>query len=108
MTKKKQQKKQQKKVTPSSFKPIVALGMFVCWGLCISSAFGVVYSTFETRNATHELEELRREAAGLKVTSGQYLLEQSSLASYSRVEHIAKQRLGMFDPSAEQTVLVRR
>lgn len=101
-------KVQQKKVNSSSLKPGVALSVFTCWCLCISSAFGVVYSTFETRNATHELEELRREAASLKVTSGQYLLEQSSLASYSRVEHIAKKRLDMLDPSAEQTVLVRR
>jgi len=108
MTKKIQQKKPQKKVSSSPFKPLVALVMFVCWCLCMSSAFGVVYSTFEARNATHELEELRRETASLKVISGQYLLEQSSLASYSRVEHIAKKRLGMFDPSAEQTVLVRR
>lgn len=99
---------QQKSVKPPPFKPLLALSLFVCWSLCISSAFGVVYSTFEARSATHELEELRREAAGLKVISGQYLLEQSSLASYSRVEHIAKQRLGMSDPSAEHTVLVRR
>ena len=40
--------------------------------------------------------------------SGQFLLEQSPLAAYSRVESIAKQQLGMFDPSAEQTVLVVR
>lgn len=101
-------KVQQKKVNSSSLKPVMAFSVFICWCLCISSAFGVVYSTFETRSATHELEELRREAASLKVTSGQYLLEQSSLASYSRIEHIAKKRLGMLDPSAEQTVLVRR
>lgn len=92
----------------SSPKRIFSLCMLTCWTFCVGSAFGVVYSTFESRHATHQLEELRREAAGLKVVAGQYLLEQSSLAAYSRVEGIAKQELGMLDPAAEQTVLVVR
>lgn len=101
-------KVQQNTIHSSSPKRVFSLCMLTCWIFCVGSAFGVVYSTFESRKATHELEELRREAAGLKVISGQFLLEQSSLAAYSRVESIAKQQLGMFDPSAEQTVLVVR
>jgi len=82
--------------------------LFACWIFSVVSAFGIVHSTFETRKATQELEELRREAAGLKVVSGQYLLEQSSLGAYSRVEKIARKTLNMTLPGPEQTVLITR
>lgn len=86
--------------------------MFKCfvvfWVVSFCSALGVVHSTFETRKATQELEELRREASSLTVVSGQYLLEQSSLGAYSRVEKIATNTLKMKVPGPEHTVLVNR
>ena len=78
------------------------------WMFTVGSAIGVVYSTYESRRATHLLEELRREEAGLRVVYGQYALEKSSLAAYGRVEKIATQELGMVTPSAEQTIIVVR
>ena len=89
-------------------KPLFSILFFTCWMLCVCTALGVVYSTFETRKSTQQLEELRREAAGLKVISGQYLLEQSSLGAYSRVEKIASGKLSMVRPGPEHTVLVIR
>lgn len=114
MTKANKNNKRGKRVQDTSVetseKPrsIFSVLFFACWILCVCSAFGVVYSTFETRKATQELEELRREAAGLKVVSGQYLLEQSSLGAYSRVETIATKKLRMLRPGPEHTVLVAR
>lgn len=82
---------------------------FICmWVFSLGSAFGVVYSTFEARSATQTLESLRREATALKVTSGQYQLERSSLASYPRVEGIATKELSMRSPVSEETVLMMR
>ena len=93
------------RLTEKKWFPMV---FFSCWLVSLFSAFGIVHSTFETRKATQELEELRREATALKVVSGQYLLEQSSLGAYSRVEKIATKTLKMTLPGPDQTVLVAR
>jgi len=76
------------------------------WLACVASAMGVVYNAFVSRKATQELEELRRESNSLQVESGQYQLEKSTLAAYSRIEKIAVEDLGMSVPSTDKTVLV--
>lgn len=68
----------------------------------------VVYSSFESRQAMQALEVLRRDADRMSVVSGQYMLEISSWAAYSRVEKIAKKELKMVSPETAQTVLVYR
>lgn len=78
------------------------------WIAIVLSSLGVVYSTYETRQATQKLEELRRQAAALQVNSGKYLLEKSALAAYNRVESEAQAQLGMEVPSLENTEMVRR
>ncbi len=91
-----------------SGKILVSLLLVSLWLSSVGSAIGVVYSTYESRKATQELEELRREASGLRVISGQYLLEESSLSAYSRVEQVALGDLNMVLPKTEKTVLVFR
>lgn len=98
-------KSKKKRSSTSLFLPLV---IGVSWLFCVGSAVGVVYSTFESRKATQELEELRREASGLQVMSGQFLLERSSWATYSRVEDIATKKLNMKVPALGRTVLVYR
>lgn len=78
------------------------------WVGCFASAMGVVYSAYASRKATQELEVLRRESTELQVVSGQYLLEKSTLAAYSRVESIAVNELQMKVPETEKTVLVQK
>lgn len=80
--------------------------ILVLWLSSVGSAMGVVYSTHESRKATQKLEQLRREANGLRVMSGKYLLEKSSWSAYSRVEKIALGELNMLVPETEKTVLV--
>jgi cell division protein FtsL len=98
--------------TNSNSKPTRKMGLsVVCGGLwvaALASAMGVVYSTFETRQATQQLEELRREAGALQVESGMFLLEKSSLAAYTRVEAEAESKLGMEVPALESLQMVRR
>lgn len=85
---------------------VISVVGFCIWLAIVSSAMGVVYSTYQARKATQALEELRREAVQLQVMSGQYLLERSSWAAYSRIEKIAQEKLNMKVPIPEQTILV--
>ncbi len=77
------------------------------WLLVIASALAVVASTHQVRRHVAELETLRREAAELEVVWGQYLLEQSTWAAYSRIERLATEELQMQIPTAEQIVMVK-
>lgn len=96
---------EQTKKTSVLFKGFLLLGV---WFFSVGSAMGVVYSTYSARKATQELESLRREAIGLRVMSGQYQLEKSSWAEYSRVEQLAREKLSMNIPEAEETKLIYR
>lgn len=100
-----------KQSTRQTAKPIAPAALLVAalmWLLVIASALAVVASTHEVRKHTNTVETLRREAAQLQVEWGQYLLEQSTWASYSRVEAIATQKLNMYPATAEQIVMVKR
>ncbi|WP_096085341.1 cell division protein FtsL [Agaribacterium haliotis] len=85
---------------------IRAVAFVVLWLSTLVSGLAVVYSTYMSRIQVQELESLRREASALKVSAGQYQLEMSSLASYSRIESVAYERLKMQAPLPEHTVLV--
>ena len=87
-------------------KVVLSLVVVVLWIFCLGSAMGVVYSTYESRKSTQRLEVLRREASGLKVVSGQFLLEKSSWSAYSRIEKVAQADLKMVVPESKETILV--
>lgn len=91
---------------PTKMAPWQLLLVACLWVLVVLSALGVVASTQEVRRNVHHLETLRYEAAQLQVEWGQYLLEQSTWAAYSRVEGIAVRELNMFAPTSERVVMV--
>lgn len=78
------------------------------WGAGFVSALVVVYCTYSVRQSTQALEMLRQEEARLQVVSGQYRLEQSSYAEYSRIETEAKKKLNMINPNPSDIILVYR
>lgn len=80
----------------------------VLWFLIMGSGLGVIYSTHLSRQLFNELESKRRVTSELHVEWGQYLLEQSTWASYTRVERIAAERLNMKHPAPENMVVIRR
>jgi len=92
--------------SPSSVAPVALLAVAVLWAAIMVSALGVVASTHEVRKQVHALETLRREAVSLQVEWGQYLLEQSTWAAYSRVEAIAAARLNMVPATTDHIVMV--
>jgi len=84
----------------------VTLAVAALWVLVLASALAVVASTHQTRNQVDRLETLRRDAAELQVVWGQYMLEQSTWAAYSRVERLAREELDMLLPRVEDIVMV--
>lgn len=76
------------------------------WVSVVVSALAVVASTQQVRKDVNQLETLRREASQLQVEWGQYLLEQSTWAAYSRIETIATQEMNMVAPTPEKVIMV--
>jgi len=76
------------------------------WMLVLLSAYGLVWTTHDSRQKVNQLESMRRQAAELHVEWGQYLLEQSAWAAYARIEQLAVQRLDMAIPDPDKIVLV--
>ena len=83
------------------------LVLAMLWLGVLSSAYGVVWTTHDSRQKLNTLESLRRQAAGLQVEWGQYLLEQSAWAAYSRIERLAMQELDMVIPDSGQIIMVK-
>ena len=95
--------KRTKKVSQQRYRstsPLALSGLAVLWLAVVFSSLGVVSSTHEGRLRLNQLETLRREAARLQVEWGQYLLEQSTWAAYSRIEQIATNKLQMQVPKS--------
>jgi cell division protein FtsL len=91
---------------PKRIAPWALLLVACLWISVIASALAVVASTQQVRRDVNQLETLRREASHLQVEWGQYLLEESTWAAYSRVEGIANRELNMIAPTTEHIVMV--
>lgn len=80
-------------------KPEISVFGLFCLVLLVLSvmgtALGVIVAAFESRHYLGELESLRVEARDMQVLWGQYLVEKSTWASYSRVHDIAVNVLEM-------------
>ena len=93
--------------------PATVLGLRVSklivatWSLMLFSGLCVVLVSHQTRLLYGELAMLEQQKNGLEVAWGQYLLEESSLASHHRVETYARQKLDMQVPSLDQVVVVK-
>lgn len=75
--------------------------------LVLMSAFAIVYSTYSTRLAFMQWQEILSETQKLDVEWGRLLIEKSSSSSYIRLEKIATEKLGMVVPEGERLVVIR-
>lgn len=82
-------------------------GVAVVWVGVIASALAVVYVSHNCRMLYGELASLEQEYNRMQVEWGQYLLEQSALASLSSIEQIAHEKLNMRAPTPDDIVVVR-
>ncbi|PLX62024.1 cell division protein FtsL [Sedimenticola selenatireducens] len=80
--------------------------LFLAFSLLLTST-GVVYSKYATRKQFVALQMLRAERDAIEVEWGRLPLEQSTWATHARVEKIARKRLKMHIPTAEEVVVVK-
>ena len=76
------------------------------WLAVVLSALAVVNVSHQCRQLYSELAVLQREQNSLQVAWGQYLLEQSSLSSLSRIETKAIAELEMRVPDISEVIMV--
>lgn len=76
--------------------------------LVMGSAFGVVYSKHESRKLFVELQHVRNQIDELDIDWGRLQLEQSAWSAHGRIESIARKRLGMKLPDADEVVYIRQ
>lgn len=74
----------------------------------IGSAIGVIFSSFQSRQLFGDLQQQIRETTRLEEEWGRLLLEQSTWASHSRIERLAKSKLTMVVPAPESVIVVRQ
>ena len=75
--------------------------------LMMISAFGVIYAKHQSRKLFVELQALHKARDNMDIEWGQLQLEQSTLATHSRVEGTAGAKLGMVIPEASQVVILQ-
>ncbi len=73
----------------------------------IASAIAVVQAKHRHRLAFVELSRLEAERDELNIEFGRLQLEQATWAETSRVEQLARERLGMVFPTPQQVRVVR-
>ncbi len=74
---------------------------------CIATAIGVVYARHQHRVLFVQLNKLDRERDELNIEFGRLQLEQATVAESTRVEQIARDRLGMKSPESSDVVVIR-
>ena len=73
----------------------------------VLSAIGVVYARHEHRQLFIAFKRLVRERDELNIDFGRLQLEQATWAESNRIDQVARNRLGMVFPEADETVVVR-
>ncbi|HET9189303.1 MAG: cell division protein FtsL [Deltaproteobacteria bacterium] len=74
----------------------------------VASAIGVVYARQQDRILFGALTQLTREQDDLNTEFGRLELEQATWAEPNRIEQIARGQLGMVNPGAADTVVVKK
>lgn len=85
----------------------IFLIMGVLFLAVLATAIGLVYSKHLTRKLFVELQQLKKEVVNLDTEWGQLQLEQSAWSDHGRIERIARERLGMVIPEAEEMSFIK-
>lgn len=76
--------------------------------LVFASAIAIVYSRHESRRQFAVLQQLTVERDELEAEWGRLQLEQSTWSTHARVESLARKKMGMRSPVAEEIEVVRQ
>jgi len=72
----------------------------------VASALGVVAAQHQSRKLHAEFEREQARAHQLEVEWGQLQLELSTVAALTRIEPIARERLGLAEPAPGRVIVV--
>lgn len=78
------------------------------FGLVLGSAILLIYSKHESRKLFVQLQQLRVEVDALNTEWSQLQLEQSAWSGHGRIEKVARNRLSMVMPQADEVVFVKQ
>jgi cell division protein FtsL len=81
-------------------------GVLALAAAVVASGVWIVGVEHRSRELFIETEGLNREADRLQIEWGRLQIEQSTLGTHSRIEALARQRLGLTVPSDNQLVVV--
>jgi cell division protein FtsL len=76
--------------------------------LVMASAVAVIYSKHQSRKLFVELQQLYKQIDVLNIEWGRLQLEQSAWSAHGRIERIARKRLNMKLPSADEVVYIKQ
>ena len=86
---------------------IGAIKVIILWMLVILSAFEVAHVSYLCRERYALIAVAESNGNRLKAEYGSAILELSTWGSFQRVEEIAKEDLGMHNPAASETIIVK-
>ena len=76
--------------------------------MVMGSVFGVIYSKHQSRKLFVEIQQINKQIDELNVDWGRLQLEQSSWSAHGRIERIARKRLKMTIPLANEVVYIKQ
>lgn len=74
----------------------------------MATSMGVIYSKHQTRKLFVELQALHKQIDELNIEWGRLQLEQSAWSSHGRIEKIARTKLKMKLPSANEVLYIKQ
>jgi len=74
----------------------------------MGSAFGVIYSKHQSRKLFVEAQQLHKQVDELNIEWGRLQLEQSAWSAHGRIERIARKKLNMKLPMADEVVYIQQ
>ena len=83
---------------------LIASVVFVA---ALSSAILLIYSKHQSRKLFVELQGLKQEVNEFNTEWGQLQLEQSAWSGHGRIEQVARERLSMVMPNAEEVIFIK-
>jgi cell division protein FtsL len=75
--------------------------------LVLATAVGVIFSKHESRKLFVQLQTMQNERDQIQIEWGRMQLEQSTWATHSRIERLARTKLDMKIPLAENVIIIR-
>ena len=74
----------------------------------MGTAIGVIYSKHQTRKVFVHLQKLHKQIDELDIEWGQLQLEQSAWSSHGRIEKVARKKLQMTLPKADEVLYIKQ